>query len=33
VAAGAVGDDVVLDDPDCIAVSFPGFAAALGSVG
>jgi 3-phosphoshikimate 1-carboxyvinyltransferase len=32
VAARAAGVDVRLDDPDCMAVSFPGFAASLASV-
>ena len=32
VAARAASVDVVLDDPDCMAVSFPGFAAALDGV-
>jgi 3-phosphoshikimate 1-carboxyvinyltransferase len=33
VAARAAGVRVTLDDPDCAAVSFPGFAAALESLG
>ena len=33
VAARAGGISVTLDDPDCAAVSFPGFAAALEAVG
>jgi 3-phosphoshikimate 1-carboxyvinyltransferase len=32
VAARAAGIDVALDDPDCVAVSFPGFAGALDRV-
>ncbi|HTW84085.1 MAG TPA: 3-phosphoshikimate 1-carboxyvinyltransferase [Candidatus Sulfotelmatobacter sp.] len=32
VAARAAGVHVVLDDPDCMAVSFPGFAGALEAV-
>jgi 3-phosphoshikimate 1-carboxyvinyltransferase len=32
VAARAAGVEARLDDPDCMAVSFPGFAAALASV-
>jgi 3-phosphoshikimate 1-carboxyvinyltransferase len=32
VAARAASIDVELDDPDCMAVSFPGFAAALDAV-
>ncbi len=32
VAARAAGVAVALDDPDCAAVSFPGFAAALGAL-
>ncbi len=32
VAGRAAGVDVRLDDPDCIAVSFPGFADALDGV-
>ena len=32
VAARAAAVDVVLDDPDCIAVSFPGFSRALDAV-
>lgn len=32
VAARAAGVSIALDDPDCAAVSFPGFAAALESV-
>ena len=32
VAGRAAGVEVELDDPDCIAVSFPGFAAALEKV-
>jgi 3-phosphoshikimate 1-carboxyvinyltransferase len=33
VAARAAGVRVALDDPDCVAVSFPGFAAALEALG
>jgi 3-phosphoshikimate 1-carboxyvinyltransferase len=33
VAARAAGVRVTLDDPDCVAVSFPGFAAALEALG
>jgi 3-phosphoshikimate 1-carboxyvinyltransferase len=33
VAARAAGIRVTLDDPDCVAVSFPGFAAALDALG
>lgn len=33
VAGRAAGVDVELDDPDCVAVSFPGFADALDRVG
>jgi len=32
VAARAAAIDVVLDDPDCVAVSFPGFSRALDAV-
>ena len=32
VAAHAAGVEVRLDDPDCVAVSFPGFAGALGAL-
>jgi 5-enolpyruvylshikimate-3-phosphate synthase len=32
VAARAASIDVRLDDPDCVAVSFPGFAGALDRV-
>ncbi len=32
VAARAAGVEVRLDDPDCMAVSFPGFAVALDRV-
>lgn len=33
VAARIAGVRVALDDPDCVAVSFPGFADALGALG
>ena len=33
VAGRAAGMRVALDDPDCAAVSFPGFAAALEALG
>ena len=33
VAGRAAGVRVTLDDPDCVAVSFPGFAAALDALG
>jgi 5-enolpyruvylshikimate-3-phosphate synthase len=32
VAARAAGVEVLLDDPHCMAVSFPGFASALARV-